>query len=98
MSDSNKYSVTEASSLIAVGKLTAVKLAEDCLARVEARENDVQAWSFIDPNHVLAQARACDREVRRGPLHGIPVGVKDIIDTCDMPTAYGSPIYEGYRP
>lgn len=98
MSDSNKYSVTEASALMAVGKLTAVRLAEDCLARVEARESDVQAWSFIDPAHVLAQARACDREVRRGPLHGIPVGVKDIIDTCDMPTAYGSPIYEGYRP
>ena len=94
----NGYSIMEAAALMAAGKLTAVALAEHCLARVAAREKDVQAWAYIDRDNVMAQAIACDRESRRSPLHGIPVGVKDIIDTADMPTAYGSPIYAGYRP
>ncbi len=94
----NRYSATEAAALIASGKLTAVKLAEDCLARVAAREEAVQAWAHIDPQQVLAAARARDAEKPRGPLHGVPVAIKDIIDTADMPTAYGSPIYAGHRP
>lgn len=52
----------------------------------------------MDPDHALAQARACDRERPRSRLHGIPVGIKDVIDTFDMPTGYGSPIYHGHRP
>src|SRR5262245_6653535 len=96
--ESNRYSAAEAAALIAAGKLTAVKLAEDCLARVEAREGAVQAWAHMDPRQVLEQARARDAEPRRGPLHGIPVAIKDIIDTGDMPTEYGSPIYAGHRP
>ena len=98
MSDSNRYSVAEAAALMDSGKLTATRLAEDCLARVAERERDVEAWVHIDPERVLAQARACDREPRCGPLHGIPVGIKDIIDTADLPTEYGSPIYAGHRP
>ena len=98
MGSSNKYSVIEAAALMASGKLSAVQLAEDCLARIEQREQDVQAWAYIDPQHVLAQAQASDRQRRRSPLHGIPVAVKDIIDTSDMPTEYGSPIYAGHRP
>jgi Asp-tRNAAsn/Glu-tRNAGln amidotransferase A subunit and related amidases len=97
MSGSNRYTATEASRLIAAGKLTAVGLAEDCLARVAEREHDVRAWTYMDAEQVLALARMRDREVRRSPLHGIPVGVKDIIDTADMPTEYGSPIYAGHR-
>src|SRR5687767_3486658 len=98
MNESNRYSVSEAAGLIASGKLTATKLAEDCLARVAAREEAVQAWSYIDPQQVLAQARERDAEKPRSPLHGIPVAIKDIIDTADMPTEYGSPIYAGHRP
>src|SRR5687768_2475706 len=98
MTDSNRYSAAEAAALIASGKLTAVRLAEDCLARIEAREEAVQAWAHIDPKHVLAEARARDAETPRGALHGIPVAIKDIIDTGDMPTEYGSPIYAGHRP
>ena len=98
MNDTNRYSATEAAALLAKGKLAAVKLAEDCLARVAAREEDVQAWSHIDPERVLADARARDAEKPRSPLHGIPVAIKDIIDTADMPTEYGSPIYAGHRP
>jgi amidase len=98
MEETNRYSATEAAALIASGKLTAVKLAEDCLARVAAREETVQAWSYIDAQQVLADARARDAEKPRSPLHGIPVAIKDIIDTADMPTEYGSPIYAGHRP
>jgi Asp-tRNA(Asn)/Glu-tRNA(Gln) amidotransferase A subunit family amidase len=95
---SNRYSASEAATLIASGKLTSVQLVEDCLGRVAQREQEVQAWAYIDPEHVLAQARARDAERPRGPLHGVPVGIKDIIDTADMPTEYGSPIYAGHRP
>jgi Asp-tRNA(Asn)/Glu-tRNA(Gln) amidotransferase A subunit family amidase len=98
MSGTNRCTATEASRLMAAGKLTAVQLAEDCLARVAERERDVQAWVHVDADQVLAQARKLDRESRRSPLHGIPVGLKDIIDTIDMPTEYGSPIYAGHRP
>lgn len=98
MKDSHRYSAAEAAALIAAGKLTSVQLAQDCLARTEQREEDVQAWAYIDPEQVLAQARARDAEQPRGPLHGIPVAIKDIIDTADMPTEYGSPIYAGHRP
>src|SRR5687767_6611999 len=94
----NEYSATELASMIAQRRHTAVELAQACLARVEARERDVQAWAHIDAEHVLDQARARDREAPRGPLHGVPVGVKDILDTYDMPTEYGSAIYAGHRP
>src|SRR3954471_482094 len=70
----------------------------ECLERIEAREAELRAWAWLDPDAALAQARARDAEAPRGPLHGLPVGVKDVIDTADMPTAYGSPIYEGQRP
>ena len=98
MKETNRYSITEAAALIASGKLTAVELAEDCLARVAAREDTVQAWVHIDPQQVLSEARARDAEPPRSALHGIPVAIKDIIDTHDMPTEYGSPIYAGHRP
>ncbi|MGZ5127371.1 MAG: amidase, partial [Burkholderiales bacterium] len=98
MNETNRYSATEAAALLAKGKLTAVKLAEDCLARVAAREEAVQAWVHLDPQQVLADARARDAEKPRSLLHGIPVAIKDIIDTGDMPTEYGSPIYAEHRP
>jgi amidase len=65
---------------------------EDCLARIAAREREVQAWSFIDPELARSQRPP------QGLLHGMPVGVKDILDTADMPTEYGTPIYAGHRP
>jgi Asp-tRNA(Asn)/Glu-tRNA(Gln) amidotransferase A subunit family amidase len=58
----------------------------------------VQAWAFVERDIALDQARARDREQPRGPLHGVPVGIKDIFDTCDMPTSYGSQIYKDHRP
>ncbi|HEY1746343.1 MAG TPA: amidase [Xanthobacteraceae bacterium] len=79
------------------GKLRCEEIARACLARIQAREGRVKAWSFIDPDLVVARARALDADAKRGPLHGVPVGIKDIIETCDMPTEMGSPIYRGYR-
>lgn len=98
----NELSAHDAAKKIARRELTCEALAQDCLARIRERDNEVLAWQYLDPEAVLAQARALDREIesgrRRGPLHGIPLGVKDIFDTFDMPSEYGSPIYEGHRP
>jgi len=93
----NKLSATEAAVRIAAGKLTSEALVAACLERIGEREKDVQAWASIDPKLALAQARARDKEPRRSRLHGIPVGVKDVFDTADLPTEYGSPIYRGNR-
>lgn len=65
------------------------------LARIEVREPIVKAWSFLDTELILRQARALDENAQKAPLLGVPVGVKDVIETYDMPTAMGSPIYRG---
>jgi Asp-tRNA(Asn)/Glu-tRNA(Gln) amidotransferase A subunit family amidase len=70
-----------------------------CLERIAERDPQVRAWTCLDPESALTQARAADAESEpRSPLHGVPVGVKDIIDTGDLPTEYGSPVYAGNRP
>jgi Asp-tRNA(Asn)/Glu-tRNA(Gln) amidotransferase A subunit family amidase len=69
-----------------------------CLARIEQREAEVGAWQFLDADRALELARAADKQVPQGPLHGIPIGVKDIMDTVDMPTGLGSPIYAKRQP
>ena len=97
-SAANQLSAAEAARLITAGKLTSEKLVAACLARVSAREKDVRAWAFLDPELALAQARALDGSAPRSALHGVPVGIKDVFDTADMPTEYNSPIYRGYRP
>ena len=63
-----------------------------------SREREVNAWTHLDRAQALAAAHRRDGEAPRGPLHGVPIGVKDIIDTAEMPTGYGSPIYAGKRP
>ena len=93
-----QYSATMAATEIAAGKLTAEKYVSSCLERIAARERDVHAWASVDPEFALRQARERDRESRRGALHGIPIGFKDIFDTVDFPTEYNSPIYKGNRP
>ena len=69
-----------------------------CLSRIEAREPQVGAWAWLDPALALQQARERDRSARSGVLHGIPVGVKDVFDTADMPTQHNSAIRLGHRP
>ena len=93
-----ELTVTTAAAAIASGRLRAERLIEACLARIDAREAQVGAWEFVDRNGALARARALDRGPISGPLHGVPIGVKDIIDTFDMPTVLGSPIYRNRRP
>src|SRR5437764_2531246 len=83
---------------IAAGRLSAEALVTACLERIAAREQVVGAWHYLDPEAALAAARHCDASPPSGPLHGIPIAVKDLIDTADMPTGYGSAIYQGHRP
>src|SRR5450756_165770 len=82
--------------------MSAEDYARACLARIDAVEKEVHAFAHIDPEHVLAQARALDERRAAGqalgPLHGIPIAIKDIIDTADYPTEFGSPIGAGRRP
>lgn len=94
----SQLSATEAAARIAAGTLKSEALVAACIERIGTRENEVQAWAWFDPDLALEQARSRDREPPRTRLHGIPVGVKDVIDTADMPTEYGSPIYRGNRP
>ncbi|MGH7905460.1 MAG: amidase [Candidatus Binataceae bacterium] len=96
--DLTRLSATEARNQIAAGKLTATGLAEAYLRRIEERDGAIGAWTFLDPTLVMMQARARDAAPAKGLLHGVPIGIKDITDTEDMPTQYGSPIYRGHRP
>ncbi|MHC3367612.1 amidase [Rhodococcus aetherivorans] len=77
---------------------SSVAAVERCLDRIDERDSLIHAWAFLDPELALAQARARDGEDRRSMLHGSPVGVKDIIDTADQPTGYGSELWQGHRP
>jgi Asp-tRNA(Asn)/Glu-tRNA(Gln) amidotransferase A subunit family amidase len=100
--DLHGLSAADAARLIHGGEISSVELVEACLARVRDIDGQVQAWAFLDPEHALAQARAAD-ELRltgepTGPLHGVPVGLKDIIDTADMPTENGSVLHAGRTP
>jgi amidase len=97
MTSLNRLSATEIAQGIAAKKFTAEAVVRDCLARIEAREPVVKAWATIDPDYALRQARALDSGPSRGALHGVPIGVKDIIDTADLPTEMGSAIYKGNR-
>jgi Asp-tRNA(Asn)/Glu-tRNA(Gln) amidotransferase A subunit family amidase len=95
-------SASEAARLIRDGVISSEELVEACLARVREADTEIQAWAFLDPDYALAQARAAD-DLKRGglpigPLHGVPVGVKDIFDTADMPTENGSVLHAGRTP
>ena len=98
MADPNTLSAVDAAAAIRNGRLTSERLVESCLARIEAREERVGAWAYVNPDQALTEARARDKEEPRGLLHGIPVGIKDVFDTADMPTEYGTPIYKDHQP
>ncbi|MBI4529576.1 MAG: amidase [Deltaproteobacteria bacterium] len=95
-------SAAEAARMIRDGVISSEQLVEACLARVRELDRDVQAWAFLDPEYAIEQARAADgwrlQGRPNGPLHGIPVGIKDIFDTADMPTQYGSVLHAGRTP
>jgi len=96
------FTASEAARKIQQGLLTSEELVQSCLERIRDVEPKVQAWTFLDEDHALAQARAADARKRSGepigPLHGLPVGLKDIIDTADMPTENGCALHKGRTP
>ncbi len=98
----NWLSATDAARAIADGAITSEQLVAACLERVREIDPQVQAWAYLDPEHALAQARARDEERKDGravgPLHGVPIGIKDIIDTGDMPTEDGTVLHAGRTP
>ncbi len=92
-----KLSVVEAAHAISRGQITSQQLVRALIERIEAREGVVRAWAAFDADHALAQARACDEGKTSGPLRGVPVAVKDVLNTFDYPTQMGSPIYDGWQ-
>lgn len=95
MTNLNELSACDVVSMIAAREVSAQEVTKACLDQIAKREKDVLAFQFIDPELVLKQARALDCSPPVGRLHGLPLGVKDIIETIDMPTGWGSKIYEG---
>ena len=94
----SELSVADAARRIAAGDLTSEALVTACLERIESDDPQLHAWVHVDRDLALAAARTCDVTPASGPLHGIPVGIKDIINTHDMPTQHNSRIYQGHRP
>ncbi|MDP2356381.1 MAG: amidase [Beijerinckiaceae bacterium] len=92
-----KLSVVEAAGAIARGQITSRQLVRALIERIEAREGVVRAWASFDADHALAQAHTCDEGKASGPLRGVPVAVKDVLNTFDYPTQMGSPIYDGWQ-
>jgi len=98
----NWLSASDAARALRDGAISSEQLVEACLARVREADGAVQAWAHLDPEHALTQARARDRDRSEGqptgPLHGVPVGLKDIIDTLDYPTEDGTVLHAGRTP
>lgn len=95
-------SAIDAAAAIRDGRLDSQTLVSACLERIAQTEQRVGAWAFLDPQLALQQAREADRRRAAGeplgPLHGVPVGIKDIFDTADMPTENGTVLHAGRRP
>jgi len=98
----NDISATQAVDKIRKGEITSEELVQDCLDKIEQIDGKTEAWAYLNPDYALEQARRLDI-IRQagdpmGPLHGIPVGIKDIIDTAHVPTELGTPIHSGRIP
>ena len=98
MGSLNLLNATAAARKLATREITAVSLLEDCLEHIAERQAMVHAWTFVDAAAAMRRARMLDSQVSTGLLHGLPIAVKDLFDTFDMPTCYGSPIYANHRP
>ena len=95
-------SLVDAATGIREGRITSAELVEACLARIDEVDAKIEAWAFLDREHALRQAKAADDQRKRGdavgPLHGVPIGIKDLFDTSDYPTEFGSPLWAGRTP
>lgn len=94
----HRRSALELAAIIAEGEASPETVLRSFIEAIEAREKDVQAFAWFDAHRAVAIARELNLVSRRGPMHGIPFAVKDNIDTADVPTCYGSAIYEGHAP
>ena len=94
----NRLTATEIVQSIASGRSTAEALMIDCLGRIRERDSAIGAFTVMDEDLALTRAHTADRASKLGPLHGVPFVVKDIIDTKDFPTSWGTPIYKNRRP
>ena len=94
--------LAEAAASIRDGRLSSAELVDDCLKRIDEVDRDIEAWAFLDRDHAMRQAELADDRRKQGkstgPLHGVPVGIKDIFDTGDMPTEFGSKLWAGRTP
>ena len=94
--------ILDAADGIRSGRFSSEELVRDCLKRIKQFDADIQAWAFLDPDLALAQAREADDHHRlgrdHGPLHGVPLGIKDIFDTRDMPTEDGTELHKDRTP
>lgn len=101
VSELTTLTAADAAAGIRRGEISSQELVRACLDLIAAQEDEIGAWAYLDPDYALAQAREADdlRSQGRplGPLHGVPVGVKDILETADMPTELGSPVFAGRR-
>jgi Asp-tRNA(Asn)/Glu-tRNA(Gln) amidotransferase A subunit family amidase len=95
-------SLTEAVADIRDGRISTTELVADCLKRIDEADAEIEAWAFLDRDHAMRQAEAADAHRKQGkavgPLHGVPIGIKDIFDTGDMPTEFGSRLWVGRTP
>ena len=95
-------SLAEAAADIRDGRIASAELVRDCLVRIDEVDANIEAWAFLDRDHAMRQAEAADRHRQAGnalgPLHGVPIGIKDIFDTGDMPTEFGSALWAGRTP
>ena len=92
-----QLSAAQAAPLIKERRLSSEDLVRSCLQRIASRDALVRAWLHLEPDQALRDAREADKRPAAGALHGLPIGVKDVIDTADYPTTQNSPIYPGLR-
>ncbi|XEV02025.1 hypothetical protein FSHL1_007312 [Fusarium sambucinum] len=95
-----KLTASEAFAQIQADKLSVQEYAKSLLERIDERDKDIQAWAYLNEEIIMQQAKNLDEvpKKNRGPLHGLPIAVKDVIYTKDMPTQFNSPLYDGHFP
>lgn len=100
MTEPFRLTASQAQAKFKEGSLTVEEYAKSLLSRISARDSITHAWAYLNPEQVLQRARDLDQipPEKRGSLHGMAIGVKDVILTKDMPTQHNSPIYEGNAP
>lgn len=98
MTEPFQLTLSQTAQALRAGQLSSEQLVTSCLEHITAVDQDVLAWAHLDVDAALMRAKQLDQETPRSILHGIPIGVKDIIDTMDMVTRYNSPIYQDHQP